>query len=49
LAKYSPYLLGHDDRVAVEGFGGAGKVLGTPAERHDSKETGRETPEHRAT
>jgi hypothetical protein len=42
-------LLGNDDRVAVEDLGGAGEGLGTPAERHDSKETGRETPEHRAT
>jgi hypothetical protein len=42
-------LPGHDDSVAVDDLGGAGKAIGTPAERHDGNETGRETPEHSAT
>jgi hypothetical protein len=42
-------LLGHDDRVAVEDLGEDGEGVGTPAERDDSKETGHDAPEHRAT
>jgi hypothetical protein len=48
-AVQPPYLLSNDDRVAIEDLGGAGERIGTPAERHNSKETGRETPEHRST